>query len=198
MKFQPDEKMKQDYIQNKLSPDAKTQFEMWLFEHPSEQEELELDLILKSGVKKYYEEEAKTETHKVSWLPAFGMAAAFVLMTWGLLMPKDDMLSEGLVAPQISVFSQVRSAEQLVWNLSKESDHLIQMPVAYLSSDLYQVAINSVNEGTNEMMKISDLTPTYDMVSVLVSKGQLSEGNYQLTLTNQKSNEQQQFSFVVN
>lgn len=195
MKFQPDEQMKQDYIQNKLSPDAKSQFEMWLFEHPSEQEELELDLILKAGVKNYYqtEEQEKNPNH-INWLPAFGMAAAFVLMTWGLLMPSQNTSNvQSLVAPTVSVFSQVRSAEQPNWVLSGKQDHLIQIPVDYLSSDAYQVSITGAVD-----MQIENLEPHLDLISVIVTKNSLTSGDYQLELINQNTQEKQQFAFSVN
>lgn len=197
MNFQPDERMKQDYIQNKLSPDAKNQFEMWLFEHPSEQEELELDLILKSGVKKYFEEEAEAQSDKVSWMPAFGVAAAFVLMTWGLLMPRDEKISEGLVVPQVSIFSHVRSAEQLVWSLRNDQEQLIQIPVPYMSADLYTVEIKLLNDSSVEPKKVNDLVPDHDLVSILIPKGELAIGSYSLILKNQKDSELQEFNFEV-
>ncbi len=193
MSYTPDEQVKQDYIQNKLSPDAKLKFETWLFDHPDEQEELELDLILKSGVKQYYQEETVKKVSKVGWLPAFGMAAAFVLMTWGLLMPMlNGEGAEGLVAPDVSIFSQLRSAEQTVWQLDGASDQLIQIPVAYLSNDTYQVNISGGSD-----MQISGLTPNLDMVSLMVSKGTLNAGDYQLELVNLVNNEKQQFAFQV-
>ena len=102
----------------------------------------------------------------------------------------DD--TKGLVAPEVSVFSQLRSAEQTVWQLDGAADQLIQIPVAYLSNDNYQVNISGMSE-----LHISDLKPNLDMVSLVVSKGALKTGDYQLELVNQANNEKQLFAFQV-
>ncbi len=198
MTYQPDEQTKQDYIQNKLSPDAKSEFENWLFDNKDAQDELELDLILKSGVKQYYEEANEVNAKKVTWLPAFGMAAALVLMTWGLLVPhKDEVLESGLVAPQVSVLSQVRSAEQLTWKINGNQAQLIQIPVAYLSTDLYQIEIFSIQDDSAQILALKDLEPNLDMVSVIVSKGTLAVAEYRLDMTAQVSQEKESYKIQV-
>lgn len=191
MSYQPDEQTKQDYIQNKLSAEAKTQFEMWLFDHPEAQQDIHLDLMMKAGLNQNKPSQKKA-TKSQSWWPAVGVAAALLLVVSVYFMPQAGRSQKGMVAPAVTYLSHVRSAEQPVWVLKKGQDNVLQIPTAYLSSDAHQVKVTG-----SENITIKDLLPSNDLLTVLIPQGTLSAGPHQLEVTNQVSQEVQTFDFKV-
>lgn len=197
----PDQKTLQDYLQNKLPADETEQLELWLADHPEVMQDLELELMLKQGIT-----ELNTQKNGINSLVSdvsdsaffnhLGSALILVLgfLLGGLTVHYADFNGKAaLVNPDTILLSITRGAETDV-SLNSNKATVIQIPVGYLSDDSFSVEIVNQSE---QALKIDNLRPKDDLVTLLIPNDSLTADFYQLKLTNLNTNHIETYNLEV-
>lgn len=199
--FTPNQAMLNNYIQNKLSDTDTEQLELWLVDHPDVRQDLEMGVMFKQADLDASIFLEKTKKQKTNWLekllpkPAlvFSHAAVFAFGMFLFNLIVDDK-TVGISNPNVVMFNQVRGDNENI-TISNFKDLLIQIPVEYLSKDLYKIEIS----GSGSFhYKADKLKPDADIVSLLVPKQLLVTGQYKLTIVNNNSDDQSVYGFEIN
>ncbi|GGF93221.1 hypothetical protein GCM10011365_13080 [Marinicella pacifica] len=200
-KMTPDEKMLQDYIQNKLSAEQTEAVDLWLADHPQALQDMQLDLMFAQGLE---EIQADNPTDDSQWLHLPGSsflqrvgliaAMAVVFVLGGLTVHfLDKDTGQSMSQPDIIMLSTNRGIEDDV-SFNHNENTVIQIPAGYLSDDRYTVELLQKSQ---TIYQINDVTSQDDLLTVFVPKGLLAAGRYQLKVMNLSTQESETFGLAV-
>ncbi len=194
--FKPDELMRQNYLQNKLSPEDEEQMELWLADHPDALEEMELDLLMKAGVIENQGSLTVSPSSSANYWKPMAMAAsvAFMLVTAFLLNEKLASESVGVISPKHIELSQDRSIQTQVAQFKNTEHVLLQIPVNIYEDSDYKVEIIQ-NEYV--LLSVDSMAPQMGSISLFITEQTYPPGKYQLELTQLESQQIQQFLFEI-
>ncbi len=200
-KLTPDEKMLQDYIQNKLSAEQTEAVDFWLADHPQALQDMQLDLMFAQGLEEIQADKSG-EHSQFLHLPgsdilqrvglAVAMAVVFVLggLTVHFL---DKDTGQSMSQPDIVMLSTNRGIESdTVINGSQNT--VIQIPAGYLSDDPYAVELT---DNSKTIYRLDHVTSKDDLLTVFVPKNLLVAGDYQLKVTNLNTQDSETFGLLV-
>ncbi len=200
--FKPDDTMLHNYLQNKLTPTEEEQLELWLADHPEVLEDLELDLVMKEGVKsKERKKLSNNRQHRTTGYDSsfsklnyfvVGGLFAFSLMLFVFGVGQSDH-GEGNF--QILSLSPLRGGDSKEFSpiktikLNRESNQLI-LVVQLNFPDKGPFQIELKNHKSNKIhFKMDALIPQgLGDLNISVPTKSLAEGNFWLIV---KHNERQ-------
>lgn len=200
-KLTPDEKMLQDYIQNKLSAEQTETVDLWLADHPQVLQDMQLDLMFAQGLEEIQADKSD-EHNQFLHLPgsaflqrvglAVSMAVVFVLggLTVHFL---DKDTGQSMSQPDIIMLSTNRGIEDDV-SFNHNENTVIQIPAGYLSDDRYTVELLQKSQ---TIYQINDVSAQDDLLTVFVPKGLLAAGRYQLKVMNLSTQDSETFGLAV-
>jgi hypothetical protein len=194
--FKPDEKMLQNYLQNKLTPQDEEQLELWLADHPEALEDMELDLMMKVGVtENTFLNDALAAKPFHHW-KSLAIAASVALTVVSALLLQEKLLHVpmGVIYPNSFVLSHNRSDNTEIIKLKKTEHALLQIPVSVYLAGNYKL---SIKQSERTLFESDDVAPELGVISLVISKQTYPVGIYQLILTNQNSLESQAFQFQI-
>ncbi len=200
-KMTPDEKMLQDYIQNKLSAEQTETVDLWLADHPQVLQDMQLDLMFAQGLEQIQADKSGEHTQFLhlpgsAFLQRVGLAVAMavVFVLGGLTVHfLDKDTGQSMLQPDIIMLTNTRGVEaDTVINRSQNT--VIQIPSGYLSDDRYHVELLQESQ---TIYQINDVTSQDDLLTVFVPKGLLAAGRYQLKVMNLSTQESETFGLAV-
>ena len=209
--FTPDEKMLQQYIQKKLSPEDEEQLELWLAEHPEVLEDLELDLVMQEGIQNIELDEKIQNTQELldtkpkangtsllSWIkiPAFSVAMLAIGFFVGTYLTQHKTIEvenahESIIVP----LSTSRASQGTLPELSNKIPIFEILISDYLLEDDYSGQIISngqILDNNNDLIKDFGRILYYTNL-----KKPLPSGNYEVKLINQNTQEEISYGFIV-
>ncbi len=199
--FTPTQSILNNYIQNKLSDTETEQLELWLADHPETMDDLEMGEMFKQSLNLNLGKQDNTSNSLKMWWK--NLFVKPVLIFSHVLLFVSGMLVLNLIStvdtqktisnPLVVMLSHVRGKnEGLEWTNNK--DLIIQIPVEYLSQDLYQVTIKGDSGIKFELNKIK---PESDIISLLIPELTLTKGKYDIVLTNETNHDQFNYQIKV-
>lgn len=206
-KFQPDQTMLHQYLQNKLSPTEEEQLELWLADHPDVLEDLELDLMMQAGVgatannkKQEMSVSHVTKTQFLAKLKPHMLVSSLVL-TVGLMgyfigqYPYNSMAEKTSIGPNVTIVRAAQIRANTPSAVINKSDGVVIMvlEISGLSQQPHHVLVEQINSGFSELIK--DLYPQEfgDLVFPL-SVQSIKPGTLRLTIT--ESNRDQHIAYI--
>lgn len=199
--FKPDEKMLQDYIQNKLSAENTEAVELWLAEHPQVLQDMQLDMMFTQGLEDMQATD-ESDAHQVFHLPdstffnRFALAFLLVLAFFlgGLTVHYfDEDTGLSMTSPDTVMLSTTRSSQTAV-QLHHHQNTVLQIPVGYLSDDPHTVELSDTSK---TIYRLDHVTAKDDLLTVFIPQDLLAPGSYQLAVTNLNTWERETFGLAV-
>jgi len=211
--FNPDNKMLQQYLQKKLSPENEERVELWLAEHPEILESLELDIMLQDGLEHMQQSTAVKDNEKkpFDWLSLFRKPVYAPLLILASVLSyyvgKSNLFGQStnpMHNTPIVFVSQTRGSDGVSATFNQQEGYVMAvLELSQVEEKTYQVNLTSNNTLIQEIKNLELLNYNFNGdgngdLNVHLAVSKIPKGTAQLTVYEQNTAQQiAQFSIQI-